>query len=117
MSRRQFTKEFKMEAVRRMQGGESASALARELEVKRSKLYDWCAAFERYGEQAFPGPGRRPGSTPRVAIGYESQAQAAALERKIGQQAVEIDFLKQALQRVKDLRRPSIVSGGSGSSK
>ena len=47
--------------VRRMQNGESASALARELEVKRSKLYDWCAAFERYGEQAFPGPGRRPG--------------------------------------------------------
>ena len=49
-----------MEAVRRMQSGESASALARELEVKRSKLYDWCAAWERYGEQAFPGPGRRP---------------------------------------------------------
>ena len=44
MSRRRFTKEFKMEAVRRMQGGESASVLARELEVKRSKLYGWCAA-------------------------------------------------------------------------
>ena len=117
MSRRQFTKEFKTEAVRRMQHGESVSALARELEVKRGKLYDWCAAFERYGEQAFPGPGRRPGSTPRVAIGHESQAQLAALERKIGQQAVEIDFLEKALQRVKDLRRPSIVSGGSGSSK
>ena len=45
MSRRQFTKEFKIEAVRRLQGGESTAALARELEVKRSKLYDWCAAF------------------------------------------------------------------------
>ena len=117
VSRRQFTKEFKIEAVRRMQGGESASALARELEVKRGKLYDWCAAFERYGEQAFPGPGRRPGGAPRVEIGHESKAQIATLERKIGRQAVEIDFLEQALRRVKDLRRPSIVSGGSGSSK
>ena len=117
MSRRQFTKEFKIEAVRRMQGGESASALARELEVKRGKLYDWCAAFERYGEQAFPGPGRRPGGAPRVEIGHESKAQIATLERKIGRQAVEIDFSEQALRRVKDLRRPSIVSGGSGSSK
>ena len=117
VSRRQFTKEFKMEAVRRMQSGESASALARELEVKRSKLYDWCAAWERYGEQAFPGPGRRPGGAPRVERGRESEAKLAALERKIGQQAIEIDFLTQALQRVEDLRRPSIVSGGSGSAK
>ncbi len=106
-----------MEAVRRMQSGESASALARELEVKRSKLYDWCAAWERYGEQAFPGPGRRPGGAPRVERGRESEAKLAALERKIGQQAIEIDFLTQALQRVEDLRRPSIVSGGSGSAK
>jgi len=117
VSRRQFTKEFKIEAVRRMQGGESASTLARELEVKRGKLYDWCAAWERYGEQAFPGPGRRPGSAPRAEIGREREANLAALERKIGQQTIEIDFLKQALQRVKDLRRPSIVSGASGSPK
>ena len=86
-------------------------------EVKRSKLYDWCAAWERYGEQAFPGPGRRPGSAPRIEIGRESEANVAALERKIGQQTIAIDFLKQALQRVKDLRRPSIVSGASGSPK
>ena len=117
MSRRRFTKEFKTEAVRRMQGGESASALARELEVKRGKLYDWCAAFERYGEKAFPGPGRRPGGAPRVERGRETEANVAVLERKIGRQAIEIDFLKQALQRVEDLRRPSIVSGGSGSQK
>ena len=100
-----------------MQGGESASALARELEVKRSKLYDWCAAWERYGEQAFPGPGRRPGGAPRVERGRETAASLAAQECKIGQQTIEIDFLKQAFERVKDLRRPSIVSGGSGSSK
>ncbi len=49
MSRRRFTKEFKLAAVRRLEAGESGSALARELEVKREKLYDWLAQVERYG--------------------------------------------------------------------
>ena len=79
MSRRRFTKEFKIEAVRRLQGGESASALARELTVNCGKLYDWCAAYERYGGQAFPGPGRRPGGAPRVESGRETEANAPAL--------------------------------------
>ena len=60
---------------------------------------------------------RLRGGAPRVASGRETEANLAALERKIGQQTIEIDFLKQALQRVEDLRRPSIVSGGSGSAK
>ena len=67
MSRRRFTKEFKLAAVRRLAAGESGSALARELEVKREKLYDWLAQVERYGaEGAFPGPGRRPRGSARV---------------------------------------------------
>ena len=41
----------------------------------------------------------------------------ALLERKIGQQALEIDFLKKALQRVENLRRDRIVSGAGGSTK
>ena len=49
-----------MEAVRRMQSGESASALARELEVKRSKLYDWCAAWDAMASRLFPVPDAAP---------------------------------------------------------
>ncbi len=65
MSRRRFTKEFKLAAVRRLEAGESGSALARELEVKREKLYDWLAQVERYGvEEAFPGAGRVPAAAP-----------------------------------------------------
>ncbi len=115
MSRRRFTKEFKVAAAQRMLRGESGSALARELEVKRAKLYEWAAQLERYGDDAFPGPGRRPGDQPRVERGREDEARGAALERKIGQQALEIDFLQQALRRVEDLRRKTLVSGGSGS--
>ena len=50
-----------------------------------------CAASESFGEQAFSGPGRRPAATPRVEIDRETEANVAALERKIGQQTIEID--------------------------
>ena len=88
MSRRRFTKEFKLAAVSRLQAGESGSALAR-------------------------GPGRRPNGSTRVEPGGEAQARVAELERKVGRQAMEIDFLSAALRRVEDLRRPHIVSGTS----
>jgi hypothetical protein len=39
----------------------------------------------------------------------------AELERKIGQQAVAIDFLERAFKRVKELGRPSGGNGASGS--
>ena len=114
MSRRRFTNEFKLAAVGRLEAGESGSAWARELEVKREKLYDWQAQVQRYGvEGAFPGPGRRPNGSTRVEPGGEAQARVAELERKVGRQAMEIDFLSAALRRVEDLRRPSIVSGTS----
>ena len=96
-----FTKEFKVLAAQRMLRGESGSELARELEVKRTKLYEWAAKLERYGEQTFSGAGRRPGNQPRVERGREDEARIAALERKIGQQTVEIDFLQQVLRRGK----------------
>ena len=116
MSRRRFTKEFKLAAVRRLEAGELGSALACELEVKREKLYHWLAQVERYGvEGAFPGPGRRPGGSARVERGREAQARVAELERKAGRQAMEIDFLSAALRRAGDLRRPSIVSGTGAS--
>ncbi len=115
MSRRRFTKEFKTAVAQRLLRGESGSVLARELDVKRAKLYEWASQLERYGDDAFPGPGRRPGGQPRVERGNQDQARVATLERKIGQQAVELDFLQQALRRVEDLRHETLVSGAGGS--
>ena len=70
--------------------------------------------MQRYGVKgSFPGPGRRPNGSTRVEPGGEAQARLAELERKVGRQAMEIDFLSAALRRVEDLRRPSIVSGTS----
>jgi transposase-like protein len=40
-SRRKFTKEFKLDAVQRLRGGEPAGLVARSLEVSRQELYRW----------------------------------------------------------------------------
>lgn len=59
--RQTFSPEFKREAVRLLeQGDKEGSQLARELGVKRNQLYKWQVEIRSYGDDAFPGGGRRP---------------------------------------------------------
>lgn len=61
MIRQTFSPEFKREAVRLLeQGDKEGSQLARELGVKRNQLYKWQVEIRSYGDDAFPGYGRRP---------------------------------------------------------
>jgi transposase len=46
-----------------------------------------------------------------------AQRRIAALERKIGQQQVELDFFQRALRQVKEQRLRSGVAGGTASTK
>ncbi len=103
--RRKFSRELKLETVRRIQAGESVAALSRALEVRATELYRWCREREQFGERAFAGKGRPLAERERVA----------ELERKIGQQALEIDFLKRALQHVEEQRQLQAISGGARS--
>jgi transposase len=105
MSKRRFTREFKLTAVRRMQVGEPVARLARELEVGPGELYRWYHEQEKLGAGAFMGSGHKRSEGDRVA----------ELERKIGQQALEIDFLKRALQRVEEQRQLRALAGGARS--
>lgn len=95
MSRRRFTREFKIAAVRRLRQGESVAVLARELEVNPDVLYRWQQEYRQEPKNAFPGSGRRGAEPDRVA----------QLERKVGQQALEIDFLKGCLQSIEEQRQ------------
>jgi len=95
MSRRRFTREFKITAVRRLRQGESVSELARALEVNPSVLHRWQQEYRQEPKKAFPGSGRRGTEPDRVA----------QLERKVGQQALEIDFLKGCLQSIEEQRQ------------
>jgi hypothetical protein len=61
--------------------------------------------LDEHGERAFQGVGKKRAEESRVAD----------LERKIGQQALEIDFLKRALQHVEELRLLRALSTGAAS--
>jgi transposase len=116
--RRKFSREFKLSAVKRLLAGETAAALSRELQVPSGHLHNWCGHFRRGGAE-----GLRPACRPRKIAGVveltpEAKATRAAnlgaahkritaLERKIGQQQVELDFFQQALRQVGEARRPS----------
>jgi len=104
-SRRKFTQEFKLAAVERLRAGDPVGLVARSLEVNREDLYRWSRAVEKFGARAFPGVGQKRMQETRVA----------ELERKIGQQVLEIDFLRRALQRVEDERRLRAASFGASS--
>jgi transposase len=94
LSRRIFTEEFKLAAVRRVQAGTPIRVLSGELEVSRTMLYRWAREFRKAPGEAFPGNGQR----------HQPEGRVADLERKIGQQALEIDYLKKCLQRIEDTR-------------
>ena len=94
LSRRKFTKAFKLAAVRRLETGASAAVVARACEVNPNILHRWRREFRDGVDRAFPGLGKKRAEESRVA----------ELERKIGQQTLEIDFLKGVLQRVEEAR-------------
>ena len=107
LSRRQFTKEFKLAAVRRLEEGVSIAEVARGLEVNPNVLHRWRREFRAGPVNVFPGQGQRRWSEGRVA----------ELERKIGQQTLAIDFLQRAFKRVEGLRRPNKGNGGPASTE
>jgi transposase len=104
--RRQFTQEFKLAAVRRLEQGVSIGEVARGLEVNPNVLHRWHREFRQGPGNAFPGNGK-----PRWAEG-----RVADLERKVGQQALEIDFLKGCLQRIEEQRMLQALIGNPRSS-
>lgn len=84
---RTFSRAFKLGAIARMDAGENVSALSRELGVKREKLYHW-----------------------------RSRYRAAELERKVGQQQLDLEFFREALRHVEALRRANGLPGVTASS-
>ena len=101
LSRRQFTKEFKLAAIRRLEQGVSIAEVARALEVNSNVLHRWRRRFRHGPGNAFPGNGKQRWSEGRIA----------ELERKVGQQALEIDFLKGCLQSIEEQRMLQALTG------
>jgi len=91
LSRRVFTREFKLAAIREIDSGKAVGTVARRIEVSRHVLYRWYREFKKQPTKAFSGPGKR------IAVSRESE-----LERKIGQLTMENDFLKKVLQSLEE---------------
>ena len=51
----QFSREFKLEALRRMEAGENVSVLARQLGVSRKSIYKWRDRYRLGGSNALRG--------------------------------------------------------------
>src|ERR1700733_927015 len=108
----EYAMELKLSAVRRVLAGESVNAVAQELGIRRKRLYVW---KDRYAELGEAGLVQRRGGRPRkqavAAPGSEAKAgrgellaarkRIAELERKVGQQELELDFFGEALRRIK----------------
>jgi transposase-like protein len=127
-SRRKFSREFKLGVLERMAAGESATALGREFEINRIILYRWRDALRDGGEAALrEGPGRPAkaeanemalarGPAARARDLAEARRQIAELERKVGQQQLDLDFFRQALRHFEGLGQATSEPGVTTSS-
>jgi transposase len=87
MERRQFTREFKLEAVRLIKGrGVSYVQASQDLGVHVSQLRDWVKKFAEDAQDAFPGHGQMK----------PEQAEIARLQREVTKLKAERDILKKA---------------------
>jgi transposase len=101
LTRRTFTREMKMAAIQQIGAGSSVAEVARAFEVNPNVLHRWRKEFSRGPANAFPGLGKR----------RWDETHLAKLERKVGQQALEIDFLKGCLQRIEEQRMLQALTG------
>jgi transposase len=95
MSRRVYTREFKLEALKELESGKSYGLVARQLGINSTLLYRWKKEYREYADKAFGGIGK-PIMMPLAG--------EAALERKIGQLTMENDFLKKLLKEFENQR-------------
>jgi len=90
VKRRKFSRDFKLQVVREVEGGKTQAQIAREHEINQQMISRWCRQHRRYKERAFSGNGKP----------HTDEAKLAALERKVGQLTMENDLLKKLLQKL-----------------
>lgn len=87
MTRRRFSREFKLEAVRLVRDQNlSIAQAARDLDLHENVLRKWVKDFKDDPAHAFPGQGQQK----------PEQAEVAALKREIKKLRAERDILKKA---------------------
>ena len=135
---RRYNREVKLAAVKRMLAGENVPRLAVEIGTTRKSLYDWRASYLRGGAQALRGRGQPwtsveaepppqasaaapplpgTGEQPALAELAKARGRIRELERKVGQQQLDLDFFQHALRTIREGRQPSDGSGAKSSTR
>ena len=131
---RRYNREVKLAAVQRFLAGENVALLAEEIGTTRKSLYEWRASYLRGGAQALRGRGQpwasvaaepppqmsaaaapRSGEQPALVELAKARARISELERKVGQQQLDLDFFQHALRTFEERRQPSDGSGAKSS--
>jgi transposase len=124
---RYFPIEVKRAAVKRVASGEAVSTVARDIGAGRGRLYLW---YRRYQEGGLDGLRRHGRPSRQEAVSARSRSwkeapdegaalrrQIAELERKVGQQQVDLDFFRKALRHVEETRRAPAKAGAVASTR
>jgi transposase len=135
---RRYNREVKLAAVKRMLAGENVPLLAKEIGTTRKSLYEWRASYLRGGALALRGRGQPwtsveaepppqaiaaapplPGTGEQPALTELAKARGRIreLERKVGQQQLDLDFFQHALRTIRERRQPSDGSGAKSSTR
>jgi transposase-like protein len=118
-----WTRAFKLRAMSLMDAAEDVTALAAELGVRRELLYKWRRKYLAHGPDALQQIGRpliTPAALAAPVVSRPEDAAAAAqrriaeLERKVGQQQLDLDFFRAALRHVREPRRKHGGPGETG---
>jgi transposase-like protein len=94
--RRAFTRDFKIKISEAYQSGTSAVELSRQFDVHPNLIYAWAREYQADPIHAFESQ-RSPDESKAV------EQRIAELERLVGRQSLEIDFLKKALTHAKSI--------------
>jgi transposase-like protein len=93
MTKRSFSREFKLQVVRQLVSGEKRFAqLCREHNLCQTLLRRWRDQYDQRGENAWLD--REDGRL----VDPEAQTRIAALEAALGRATLENEFLRHALQ-------------------
>lgn len=89
-TRRSFSREYKIEAVRMItKGGHSVSQIAKDLGIRPDMLTRWKRQFEKDESNAFPGHGQLKGDA-QLLRELERENQRLRQEREILKKALAI---------------------------
>lgn len=114
-ARRHFEVEFKLKVVKRLLKGESVTSVSREVGVLRKDLYLWKRAYQRGGSDGLLNRRGRPSRKSELMARdrknetelTQARKRIQELERKVGQQELELDFFAKALQCVESTGKPT----------